>query len=119
VSEAESRDPKVPSAEELVDELRKAKVEDFLVHTCSLLASFGFGKLAPDVRDLEQARVSIEALRALQPLLPEAARRDLHSVVSSLQLAYAEGVSASQAAGSDPGPGPEEAAGAAPPAEPE
>src|SRR5205807_9320888 len=56
-----------PTAEELVEEFRKAKVEDFLVHTCSLLASLGFGKLAPEARDLAQARLAIEGLKALLP----------------------------------------------------
>jgi hypothetical protein len=85
---SESR-PDLPSAEELVAEFRKAKVEDFLVHTCSLLASLGFGKLAPDARDLDQARLAIEALKALQPLVPAEARRDVQQVVANLQLAFA------------------------------
>ena len=83
-----------PSAEQLVEELRKAKVSDFLVHTCSLLASFGFGKLDPQVRDLEQARLAIDALHALQPLLPDEVSRGVKEVVASLQLAYAEAASA-------------------------
>lgn len=77
-------------AEQLVEELRKAKVSDLLVHTCSLLASLGYGKLAPETRDLEQARLAIEALKAWTPLLPEEARRDVQQVVANLQLAYAE-----------------------------
>jgi hypothetical protein len=81
-----------PSAEQLVEEFRKAKVEDFLVHTCSLLASLGFGKLAPEARDLGQARVAIEALKALMPLVPEEARRDVQQVVANLQLAFAAAV---------------------------
>ena len=82
----------VPSAEQLVEEFRKAKVEDFLVHTCSLLASLGFGKLAPEARDLGQARLAIEALKALQELVPEEARRDVQQVVANLQLAFAAAV---------------------------
>ena len=62
MSEAE-----VPSAEELVEEFRKAKVDEFLVHTCSLLASLAYGKL--DAKELDQARLAIDALRALQPLV--------------------------------------------------
>jgi hypothetical protein len=84
VSEGE---PEV-SAEELVEELRKAKVDEFLVHTCSLLASLGFGKL--EAKEFDQARLAIEALKALLPLLPEQTARDLQSVVSGLQLAFAE-----------------------------
>jgi hypothetical protein len=81
-----------PSAEELVAELRKAKVSDLLVHTCSMVASLGFAKLDPEGRDLEQAQLAVEALRALQPLLSEQGQRDVGSVVASLQLAYADAV---------------------------
>ena len=80
----------MPTAEELVAELRKAKVSDLLVHTCSLVASLGYGKLSPDVRDLEQAQLAIEALKALAPLLDEAARKDVQQVTANLQLAFAD-----------------------------
>jgi hypothetical protein len=89
-----------PSAEELVEELRKAKVSDLLVHTSSMLASLGFGKLSPDVRDLEQARLAIDALAALQPLLAEEAARDIQQVLTNLRLAYAEAAEAPEPAGS-------------------
>ncbi len=79
-----------PTADQLVEELRKAKVSDLLVHTSSMLASLAFGKLAPDLRDLEQARLAIDALKALGPLLDEGPRRDVQQVVANLQLAYAE-----------------------------
>jgi hypothetical protein len=79
-----------PSPEQLVEELRKARVDDLLVHTCSLIASLAFGKLAPDVRDLEQARLAIDALRALAQVLPEESRGDVQQVVANLQLAYAD-----------------------------
>ena len=82
-----------PSAEQLVDELRKAKVADFLVSTCSLLGSLAFGKLAEDIRDLEQARLAIDALTALAPLLEEAPRRDVQQLIANLQLTYAEAAS--------------------------
>jgi len=87
---SESQAEPGPTAEQLVEELRKAKVADLLVHTCSLLASLAFGKLAPDVRDLEQARLAIDALKALLPVLPEEHRTSLQQVVTNLQLAYAD-----------------------------
>jgi hypothetical protein len=81
--------PETPSgADELVAELRKAKVEEFLVHTCSLLASLAVGKL--EAGELDQARVAIDALKALQPLVPEETGRDLQQLVATLQLAYAD-----------------------------
>jgi hypothetical protein len=79
-----------PSDSELVEELRKARVADLLVHTCSLLASLAFGKLAPDLRDLDDARLAIDALKALVPILPEERRADLQQVLTNLQLAYAD-----------------------------
>ena len=80
-------------AEQLVEELRKAKVSDLLVHTCSLIGSLAFGKLAPEARDLEQARLAIDALKALTPLIPEEQRGDVQALVANLQLAYADAAS--------------------------
>ena len=62
-SEAEPREAGF-SDEQLVDELRKAKVSELLLHTCSLLASLAFGKLAPDLRDLDEAR-AISCIRSV------------------------------------------------------
>jgi hypothetical protein len=84
-----SESPAEVTAEQLVEELRKAKVSDLIVHTCSLLGSLAFGKLAPEVRDLEQARLAIAALQALTPLLAEEQQRDVKAMVANLQLAYA------------------------------
>ena len=79
-----------PTAEQLVEELRKAKVDDLIVHSCSLFGSLAFGKLAPEVRDLEQARLAIDALQALTPLLAPEQRRDVQALLANLQLAYAD-----------------------------
>jgi hypothetical protein len=89
-----SESPAEPSAQQLVDELRKAKVEDMILHSGSLFASLAFGKLAPDVRDLEQARLAIDALKALTGVLPAEKQRDLQQVVANLQLAYADAAAA-------------------------
>ena len=90
-----------PSADELVEELRRAKVSDLLVHTLSMVASMGFAKLAPEGRDLEQAKIAIEALRALVPVLEshvdESILRDFGQVLANLQLAYADAVKADAA----------------------
>jgi hypothetical protein len=87
-----------PSADELVEELRRAKVSDLLVHTLSMVASMGFAKLAAEGRDLEQAKIAIEALRALVPVLEghveEAVLREFGQVLANLQLAYADAAKA-------------------------
>lgn len=79
-----------PTPEQLVEELRKAKVGDLLVNTCTMLASLAYGKLDPESPDLDDARLAIEALRALVPLLPDDARPSIQQVVANLQLAYAD-----------------------------
>ena len=78
-----------PTAQDVVEELRKIQVGDVLFSSASMFASLAYGKLAPDLLDLEQARLAIDALRALLPLIPEEHRRDIQEVVSNLQLAYA------------------------------
>jgi len=87
-----------PSPDELVEELRRAKVSDLLVHTLSMVASMGFAKLAPEGRDLEQGRIAIEALKALLPVLEghvdEEVSRDFGQVLANLQLAYADAAKA-------------------------
>jgi len=79
-----------PTAEQLLEELRKVKVGDMLVHTASMLASLAYGKLAPETRDLAEAQLAIEALRVLLPLIPEGERGSIQQVVANLQLAYAD-----------------------------
>ena len=82
--------PENPTTEQLVEELKKVKVGDLLLHTSSMLASLAYGKLAPETRDLPDAHLAIEALRALVPLVPEADRGSIQQVVSNLQLAYVD-----------------------------
>jgi len=83
----------VPTEEELREAVRQFKVSDVLQQTIVTVSSLGYAKLAPDTRDLEQARIAVEALRALVPVLEGAVSaevtRDLQQVVANLQLAYA------------------------------
>ncbi len=84
--------------ERLERELRLLKVSDVLLQTCYTVSSLGYGKMAapPEERDVEQARLAIEALRALTPLLegavPVEVTRDLGQVTANMQLAYAKAV---------------------------
>lgn len=89
-------DEQEPSEQEAIDaleaELRKLRVSDVLVQTVLSVSSLGFRKLSDEDRDLEQARLAIEALKALVPVLsgtlPEQAIRDFQAVIANLQLAY-------------------------------
>ncbi len=78
--------------EELQAELAKLKVADLLLQTLYSVSSLGYHRLSGGTRDLEQARLAIEALRALVPVLegsvPGEALRDFNQVLANLQLAY-------------------------------
>jgi len=79
---------------QLEEELKNLKVGDLLVQTLYTISSLGYRKLAEEDRDLDQARLAIEALRALLPVLegavPDELVRDFKQVTSNLQLAYAD-----------------------------
>jgi hypothetical protein len=94
-----SDQPQEPTAEELLDAVRSMKVADLVLSTVATLAQLGFAKLDESTRDLEQARLAIEAIKALLGTLegsvPEEVLRDFNQVVANLQVSYAEAVSGS------------------------
>jgi hypothetical protein len=91
-------EPKQPTDEELLqqveEELKKLKVSDLLVQMLYTVSSLGYRKLSAEDRDLDQARLAIESLKALLPVLegtvPEDVIRDFRQVTANLQLAYAD-----------------------------
>ena len=89
-------------ARELAEEFRKLRVEDLLIQTLVTISSVGYRRLGltPDSReerDLDQARLAIETLRALTPVLervvPAELIRDFNQSIANLQLAYARAAS--------------------------
>ena len=88
------------AAEEL---LKQLKVSDLLLGTLASLVQLAYAKLAEGETD--QARLAIEALRAVTPVLegsaPDDALRDLRQATANLQIAYADKL------GSAPAPEPE------------
>ena len=100
---AEEQEGREPTAEELLEHIRQMKVSDLLLSTIPIVAQLGNAKLDPRGRDLEQAKLAVEALRALVPLLegsvPEEALADFRQATSNLQLAYARAVEETQKEG--------------------
>jgi hypothetical protein len=96
-------DPKQPTEDELVqqlqDELKKLKVSDLLLQTLYTVSSLGYHRLSGEDKDLDQARLAIESLKALLPVLeghvPEQALADFNQVLANMQLAYADASAAS------------------------
>ena len=80
-------------AARLEEELKRVRISDVLVQTLYTLSSLGYHKLGTEHRDLPQARLAIESLRALLPVLkgeaPAEVVRDFEQVVANMQLAYA------------------------------
>ena len=91
-------EPPRPEDEQLIqqleEELKKLKVSDLLVQTLYTVSSLGYRKLSEEDRDLPEAKLAIEALRALLPVLegaaPDELVRDFRQVMSNLQLAYVD-----------------------------
>ena len=76
------------------EQLRNLKVSDLLVQTLYTVSSLGYRKLSQEDRDLDQAKLAIEALRALLPVLENVVSaevvRDFRQVTANLQLAFAD-----------------------------
>jgi hypothetical protein len=83
--------------EELQAELAKLKVSDLLVQTLYTVSSLGYHRLSGDAKDLGQAKLAIESLKVLVPVLEgevsEDALRDFQQVLANLQLAFASAAS--------------------------
>ncbi len=98
-------------------EIKKIRVEQILLENVVTLVNLGMRRtgLAPgteDERDQAQVRIAIEAVRALLPLVEQAAPsqgRAIRDALSQLQLAYVriggQEPAADQAAGQEAGPG--------------
>ena len=90
-------------AQQLAEELRRLRIEDLLIQTLITISSIGYRRLGltedtKDDRDLEQAKLAIDTMTALTPVLagvvPEELIRDFNQSVAALQLAYAQAAGA-------------------------
>jgi hypothetical protein len=119
-----------PSEEELraayEAELKQIRVEQILFEQVVTLVNLGMRKtgMAPgteDERDLGQVRIAIEGIRALTPLLEQAApeqAQPIRDALSQLQLAFVRlggGEPVAPHSPADPGPGATDPAAGTPP----
>jgi hypothetical protein len=95
-------------ARRLAEELRNLKVEDIVVSVLIQISSIGYRRLGltedtKEDRDLAQAKLAIDTMKALTPVLgqvvPADLVRDFEQSVANLQLAYAK--AASEGAGGE------------------
>jgi Domain of unknown function (DUF1844) len=99
VADEDAQPSEAELMEQLEAELKKLKVGDVLVQTIFTISSLGYRRLGEEDRDLDQARLAIEALRALVPVLKDTVSdqvtRDFDQMVANMQLAYAKAVAES------------------------
>ena len=96
----------------LEEELRRITVPDVLLQTIVSLVNLGGQRLGltpdtEDLRDLEQARLAIEGVRALLPILEDLdaeQMRPVREALSQLQMAYAQLARPEGPAGAGGGP---------------
>jgi hypothetical protein len=84
-----------PSEEELraqlEEEIRKVRVEDVVLQSAVSILNLSARRIAMDEeRDLDQAKVGIDAARALVDLVNPEAQPQLRQAISELQLLYAK-----------------------------
>jgi len=84
-----------PSEEELraqlEDEIRKVRVEDVVLQSVVSILNLSARRIAKDdERDLDQAKVGIDAARALVELVKPEAQPQLRQAISELQVLYAK-----------------------------
>jgi hypothetical protein len=95
--------------DEIREALKKLRVEDVLLQTAATLIDLAARRmgLAPDdgPKHLDQAKLAIEAIRALQPLMTEEQQNAVREPLSQLQMAYAREAKSAESA---PEPAPEE-----------
>jgi hypothetical protein len=87
-------EPRQPTEEELrayEEQIRQLTIQDLVLQSAVSILNLTARRIAKeDERDLEQAKVGIDAARALTELVPEGAQPQLRQAVSELQLLYAK-----------------------------
>jgi hypothetical protein len=101
-----------PTQEEIQEALGRIRIGDLLVQTVYTLSQLAYQRLSAAAPDLGQARLGIDAIAALLPVLdvPDQTRRDLEQMVTNLKLSYAKAAASASSApstGSEPAAGPE------------
>lgn len=96
--------------DEIREALKKIRVEDVLLQTAATLIDLAARRmgLAEDdgPKQLDQAKLAIDGIRALQPLMTDEQQAALREPLSQLQMAYAR---EAQAPAEAPASAPEEA----------
>jgi hypothetical protein len=93
------------TSKEVAEQLRKIKVSDLVVQNAVALIQLGFIRISDEQRDLAQARLAIDTLRVLEPIIREQISAEmadeLQGAVTNMQLAFADAVNKKPESASD------------------
>jgi hypothetical protein len=94
--------------ERLEEQLRRVRVQDLLLESVVSVLNLTARRIAKeDERDLEQARVGIEAVRAVIGLLDDEPAAQVRSALAEVQMLYAKQAGGAEAPGGEEGGEPE------------
>lgn len=81
--------PQEPTEEQLLEALRRVKVDDVLVQTVATLVNLAGQKLSvPEAKDPAEAKKAIDAARAMLPLLSDDAATAVRDALAQVQMLY-------------------------------
>jgi hypothetical protein len=93
---------------QMEEEMRHVRVQDLVAQSVVSIINLAYRRIAKeDERDLEQARVGIEAVRGMLGALDEESQHEIRNALSQLQMLYAQQSGEGGAAAGGPAGGPE------------
>jgi hypothetical protein len=96
--------PQEPTEEQLIEALRRVKVDDVLVQTVATLVNLAGQKLSvPEAKDPVEAKKAIDAARAMTPLLSDDAAAAVRDALAQVQMLYVKETGEGGEAGEAPG----------------
>ena len=108
--------PQEPTEEQLLEALRRIKVDDVLLQTVATLINLAGQKLSvPEAKDPVEAKKAIDAARTILPLCPDEVGDQVKDALAQVQMLYVReaGDTAAeqpaQPAAGEPQPGSDEA----------
>jgi hypothetical protein len=95
--------PQEPTEEQLIEALRRVKVDDVLVQTVATLVNLAGQKLSvPEAKDPVEAKKAIDAARAMTPLLSDDAAAAVRDALAQVQMLYVKETGEAGEAGAAP-----------------
>jgi hypothetical protein len=81
--------PQEPTEEQLLEALRRVRVDDVVLQTVATLVNLAGQKLTiPEAKDPAEAKKAIDAARVMLPLCPEEAADQIKDALAQVQMLY-------------------------------